>query len=101
MLLSLGLCHSCPLEEWEFSLPFVLVFPYDVQEHCLYLEWFRLGIDQIVWLGEIIYHRWLFEQLLVSSVHQVAQVKLCPDPTARSYEVEVWLVILLDHYGCS
>ena len=27
MLLSLGLCHSCPLEDWEFSLPFVLVFP--------------------------------------------------------------------------
>ena len=79
MLLSLGLCHSCPLEDWEFSLPFVLVFPCDLQEHCLYLAWFRLGIDQIVWLGEIICHRWLFEQLLVPSVRQVARVKLSPD----------------------
>jgi hypothetical protein len=59
------------------------VFPCDLQEHYLYLAWFRLGIDQIVWLGEIICHRWLFEQLLVPSVRQVAQVKLSPDPTTR------------------
>jgi hypothetical protein len=36
-----------------------------------------------VWLGEIIYHRWLFEQLLVPSVHHIARVKLSLDPTMR------------------
>jgi hypothetical protein len=83
VLLSLGLCHCCPLEDWEFSLPFVLVFPCDLQEHCLYLVWVTLGIDLSVWLGEIICHRWLFEQLLVPSVRQVARVKLSLDPTTR------------------
>ena len=54
MLLSLGLCHSCSLEDREFSLPFVLVCPCDLQEHFLYFAWIKLGIDQIVWLGAII-----------------------------------------------
>jgi hypothetical protein len=77
------LCHCCPLEDWESSLPFVLVFPCDLQEHCLYLAWFKVGSDLSVWLGEIICHRWLFEQLLVPSVHHIARVKLSLDPTMR------------------
>jgi hypothetical protein len=77
------LCHCCPLEDWESSLPFVLVFPCDLQEHCLYLAWFKVGSDLSVWLGEIICHRWLFEQLLVPSVRHIARAKLSLDPTVR------------------
>jgi hypothetical protein len=77
------LCHCCPLEDWESSLPFVLVFPCDLQEHCLYLVWFKVGSDLSVGLGKIICHRWLFEQLLVPLVRHIARVKLPLDPTMR------------------
>jgi hypothetical protein len=83
VLLSLGFVPLLPLEDWESSLPFVLVFPCDLQEHCLYLAWFKVGSDLSVWLGEIICHRWLFEQLLVPSVRHIARVKLSLDPTMR------------------
>jgi hypothetical protein len=36
-----------------------------------------------VWLGEIIYHRWLFEQLLVPLVRHITRVKLSLDPMMR------------------
>jgi hypothetical protein len=83
VLLSLGFVPLLPLEDWENSLPFVLVFSCDLHEHCLYLAWFKVGSELSVWLSEIICHRWLFEQLLVPLVRHIARVKLSLDPTMR------------------
>jgi hypothetical protein len=54
-----------------------------LQEHCLYLAWFKVSSDLSVWLGEIICHRWLFEQLLVPLVRHITRVKLSLDPMMR------------------
>lgn len=83
VLLCLLLFHCYPLRIGSLSLPFVLVFLCNSQEHCLSFPWFRLGMKQSLSLGQIICHRWLFKQLLMPSVCHVAWAKLSPNPTMR------------------
>lgn len=82
MLLSLVLWHCCPLKELE-----------SFSTICPSFMWFRLGIHKSMWLDEIIYHRWLFEHMLVQLVHQVALIKLSLNPTWRRLGKPTHLIV--------
>ena len=82
VLLSLGLCHSCPLEDWEFSLHLFLCILMILQE--LISTFGGSGRHQSIvcgWAKSFVTGVCL-EQLLVPSVRQVARIKLSP---LRSY----------------